>query len=73
MLISPRDEFIFAKDVNTHKEYFQTVPISRMIVSDYEAVHLTEVMLQDGTLLTDHDPGEADGMKVQCVNRLEKN
>ena len=29
-----------------------------MVVSEYEPVHLLEVMLPDGTLLTDHDPSE---------------
>ncbi|AHG20882.1 peptidase M66 [Chania multitudinisentens RB-25] len=56
MLTPPRDRFDFAKDPEAHREYFQTIPVSRMIVSQYAPVHLQEVMLPDGTLLTDFDP-----------------
>lgn len=58
MLTTPRGEFAFAKDPEAHREYFQTVPISKMIINQYAPVHLPEVMLPDGTLLTDYDPSE---------------
>ncbi|WON78847.1 M66 family metalloprotease [Serratia sp. UGAL515B_01] len=58
MLTPPRDQFDFAKDPEAHREYFQTIPTSRMIVSQYAPVYLQEVMLPDGTLLTDFDPSE---------------
>ena len=58
MLTPPRNEFRFAKDPQAHREYFQTVPTSRMIVSQYAPLSLTEVMLPNGTLLTDFDPSE---------------
>lgn len=58
MLTSPRAQFAFAVDPLAHREYFQTVPTSRMIVSQYAPVWLGEVMLPNGTLLTDHDPSE---------------
>lgn len=57
MLTTPRNEFKFAKDEEAHREYFQTIPVSRMIVSNYASLHLNEVMLPNGTLLTDADPG----------------
>lgn len=56
MLTTPRDEYAFAKDPQAHREYFQTVPLSRLTVSNYQSFHLTEVMLPDGTLLTTSDP-----------------
>ncbi|MGL4474372.1 MAG: M66 family metalloprotease, partial [Shewanella sp.] len=56
MLTEPRNAFRFAKETSTHREYFQTVPVSRMTVSQYESLHLSEVMLPNGTLLTDFDP-----------------
>ena len=58
MLVEPRQRFDFQKDKQAQREYFETAPLSKMIVSDYEPVHLTEVMLPDGTLLTEHDPSE---------------
>lgn len=60
MLVPPRDHFDFAKDPTAHREYFQTVPVSRLIVSQYAPLFLREVMLPDGTLLTDHDPSKGD-------------
>ncbi|HHT0304135.1 TPA: M66 family metalloprotease [Raoultella planticola] len=56
MLTTPRDRFLFAKDTEAQREYFQTVPVSRMIVNNYAPLHLQEVMLPDGRLLTDADP-----------------
>lgn len=58
MLTTPRDQFAFAEDPEAHREYFQTVPTSRLIVSQYAPLSLPEVMLPDGTLLTDFDPGQ---------------
>ncbi len=58
MLTPPRGRFNFAKDKEAQREYFQTIPASRMIVNNYAPLHLKEVMLPTGTLLTDVDPGE---------------
>lgn len=60
MLTPPRDQFHFAGDPAAHREYFQTVPTSRLIVSQYAPLFLPEVMLPNGTLLTDHDPSKGD-------------
>lgn len=58
MLVEPRERFDFQQDKQAQREYFETAPLSKMVVSEYEPVHLLEVMLPDGTLLTDHDPSE---------------
>lgn len=58
MLTTPRGEFAFARDPEAHREYFQTVPVSRLIVAQYAPLTLTEVMMPDGTLLKEQDPGE---------------
>lgn len=58
MLTSPRGKFDFANDPEAHREYFQTAPVSRLVVSNYEPLSLDEVMLPDGTPLTDFDPSE---------------
>ncbi|MEO1992230.1 MAG: M66 family metalloprotease [Pirellulales bacterium] len=57
MLVPPRNRFEFANDPTAHREYFQTVPTSRMIVSQYAPLFLRQVMLPDGTLLVEKDPG----------------
>jgi hypothetical protein len=49
MLAPPRGQFDFAHDPDAHREYFQTAPVSRMIVSQYEPLYLHEVMLPSGT------------------------
>jgi hypothetical protein len=72
MLVPPRDQFHFAKDPEAHREYFQTVPTSRMIVSQYAPLYLREVMLPNGTLLTNHDPSKGDwhnGTMRQCIGK----
>ena len=58
MLVPPRGEFAFAKDRNAHREYFQTVPTSRLIVAQYAPLWLKEVMLPTGKLITDSDPSK---------------
>ena len=58
MLTTPRNQFAFARESEAHREYFQTVPTSRLIVSQYAPLSLPEVMPPNGTLLTDFDPSE---------------
>lgn len=60
MLLPPRGQFHFAKDAEAHREYFQTTPTSRLIVSQYEPLFLREVMMPDGTFLTELDPSKGD-------------
>ncbi|MFM7844993.1 MAG: M66 family metalloprotease [Planctomycetota bacterium] len=60
MLVPPRDRFEFARDVTAHREYFQTVPTSRLVVSNYAPLYLREVMLPTGTLLVELDPSKGD-------------
>lgn len=60
MLAPPRNKFEFAKDPEAHREYFQTAPVSRLIVSQYAPLFLPEVVLPNGTRLTDLDPSKGD-------------
>lgn len=57
-LTTPRGAFRFAKDPEAHREYFQTAPVSRLIVTQYAPLHLTEVMLPTGVLLKEVDPSK---------------
>ncbi|KHN52112.1 M66 family metalloprotease [Aeromonas hydrophila] len=72
MLTSPRDQFAFAKDKEAQREYFQTIPASRLIVSQYAPLSLPEVMLPDGTLLTDFDPSEGGWHSGTMRQRIGK-
>lgn len=58
MLTTPRGAFAFAKDAEAHREYFQTVPTSRLVVAQYAPLSLSEVMMPTGTLLKDFDESE---------------
>ncbi|MGL5522796.1 MAG: M66 family metalloprotease, partial [Aeromonas veronii] len=58
MLTTPRNAFYFANDKEAQRQYFQTIPASRMIISQYAPLYLKEVMLPTGVLLTDFDPSE---------------
>ena len=51
-LVSYRDEFNFQKYSGYQEEYFQSIPVSRIIVNEYEPVTLDEVVLPDGTHYT---------------------
>ncbi|EFJ9488297.1 peptidase M66, partial [Escherichia coli] len=72
MLTTPRDRFDFAKDKEAHREYFQTIPVSRMIVNNYAPLHLKEVMLPTGELLTDMDPGNGGWHSGTMRQRIGK-
>ena len=72
MLVSPRDQFEFAKDPEAHREYFQMVPVNRLTVTQYAPLSLPEVRLPDGTLLTDEDPSKGgwhDGTMRQRIGK----
>lgn len=56
MLTNPRGRFYFADNPELHKDYFQKIPVSKLIVNPYETMKLDEVMLPDGHLLTELDP-----------------
>lgn len=56
MLTPPRNKFYFASDKEAQREYFQTMPISRMLVNQYAPLYLPDVMLPSGTFLVDKDP-----------------
>ncbi|MGF1692157.1 M66 family metalloprotease [Photobacterium kagoshimensis] len=53
-LTPPRNAFPFATNPALHKDYFQKIPASRLIVSEYEPLHLREVVLPTGVTYTDH-------------------
>lgn len=72
MLVPPRDKFTFAKDPTAQREYFQTVPTSRMIVSQYAPLYLRQVMLPTGTLLVEFDPSKGDWHNGTMRQRIGK-
>jgi len=72
MLTPPRDQFHFANDPSAHREYFQAAPTSRLIVSQYAPLSLPEVILPDGTLLTEHDPSKGDWHNGTMRQRIGK-
>jgi len=71
-LTPPRDAFRFAKDPEAQREYFQTLPASRLIVTRYAPLHLTEVMLPTGVLLKEVDPSKGgwhEGAMRQSIGK----
>ncbi|HDL7749505.1 TPA: peptidase M66 [Yersinia enterocolitica] len=58
MLTPNRQEFSFQYDDDYHRQYFQQIPASRLIINEYEPVFWQEIMLPDGTLYTDHSSDE---------------
>ncbi|MGA0133150.1 MAG: M66 family metalloprotease [Opitutales bacterium] len=72
MLTAPRAAFAFAKDPEAHREYFQTLPATRLVVSQYAPLHLTEVMLPTGELLKELDPGKGGWHEGTMRQRIGK-
>lgn len=72
MLTAPRGRFEFAQDPEAHREYFQTVPVSRMVVSQYAPLALDEVVLPDGTRLADFDPSQGGWHEGTLRQRIGK-
>lgn len=61
MLTAPRGEFYFAGDSTLHADYFQTIPVSRLVVNRYESLQLNKVVLPTGAVLTPANPDPSDG------------
>ena len=72
MLTPPRAAFSFAKDPEAHREYFQTLPATRLVVSQYAPLHLTEVMLPTGELLKELDPSKGGWHEGTMRQRIGK-
>ncbi|WP_410016393.1 M66 family metalloprotease [Sodalis sp. C49] len=52
MLVTPRDRFDFANQPSLHRDYYQKIPVSRLIVGEYEPIHLTRVVMPNGVIYT---------------------
>nr|ELR5081630.1 hypothetical protein [Providencia stuartii] len=64
MLTPYRDQFTFQNSAELHRQYFQNIPISNLVVSKYMPIQLNEVVLSDGTHYTTKsavDGGEHNG------------
>ncbi len=57
MLTPPRDQYVFMKDKDLHRQYFQNIQLSELIVNPYESVHLKEIMFPDGKKIQYMDMG----------------
>merc|ERR550539_1615611 len=72
-LTTPRNKFHFADDETAHREYFQTLPATRLVVAQYEPLELREVMLPTGKLYTtvsDDNGGWHSGDMRQYTGKL---
>jgi hypothetical protein len=72
-LTEPRNEFTFRDDPTTHREYFETTMASRLIVAQYEAMHLTEIMLPSGKFynsVSDDDGGVYEGDMREYIGKI---
>jgi hypothetical protein len=76
MLTAPRDKFDFAKDDSLHADYFQTLPVSRLVVGKYEALQLDQVVMPDGRVFTPSnldpspDVGVYSGAMRESISKL---
>ncbi|WP_318476210.1 M66 family metalloprotease [Photobacterium leiognathi] len=57
MLTQRQDSMEYAKDLELPREYYQTLPISRLVVSRYQGITFDEIMMPNGQLYKDYSPG----------------
>ena len=72
MLVEPRDEFDFQHDKDCQAEYFQRIPVSRLIVTQYEPIYLKEVVLYDGTTYIDQSADTGDALNGDMREQIAK-
>ncbi|MCD9528347.1 M66 family metalloprotease [Photobacterium carnosum] len=58
MLTQRHDSFEFAKNPELPREFYQTLPTSRLVVSRYQGMHFSEIMMPNGDLYTGHAPDD---------------
>ena len=49
MLVEPRNEFKFHTNQKCQNEYFQRIPVSRLIVNQYEPIYFPKIVLPNNT------------------------
>lgn len=72
MLTPNRQSFSFQYNDDYHRQYFQQIPASRLIINEYEPIFWQEIMLPDGTLYTDHSSDEGDVYSGDLRQRIGK-
>ncbi|MBP6080616.1 MAG: hypothetical protein KA732_04985 [Providencia sp.] len=58
MLTPPRNNFKFQDNPELNRQYFQTIPVSQLIVSRFEPLHITKVVMPDGSIFTEKSSGD---------------
>ncbi|MCS3431163.1 M66 family metalloprotease [Klebsiella sp. BIGb0407] len=61
MLVPYLKNFEFQSNPEYHRQYFQQIPISQLIVSTYDPIYLEEIMLPDGEFIIDSARDEGGG------------
>ncbi|MEQ5285636.1 M66 family metalloprotease [Providencia huaxiensis] len=61
LLTPPRDTLLFLDKFELNRQYYQTIPVKKLIVSRYEPIHLLKVVMPDGQVFTDKAPDEGGG------------
>ena len=63
-LLTPyRNQFPFQQETKYQSQYFQQIPVSRLIVNQYEPITLEKMVLHDGTVYT-METGSTDEGKI---------
>ena len=72
MLTPNRRKFIDDFATELHREYFQTLPCSRLIVNQYEPMHFQFIEMADGTLYLDRSADKGDWHSGDLRQRIAK-
>ncbi|WER20691.1 M66 family metalloprotease [Providencia stuartii] len=63
MLTPNKNQFAFQTDPELQRQYYQQIPVNRMIVSSYAPVYLKEIVFPNGQYLIERSTDEGGGHK----------
>ncbi|MEY1389156.1 M66 family metalloprotease [Providencia stuartii] len=72
MLTPYRGELAFQKNAELQRQYFQQIPINRLIVSHYAPIHLKEIVLPSGKHLTHRSDDDGGGHNGDMREQISK-
>ena len=73
MLTPPREEHRFEKEPKLVADYFQKVPVSKIIVGNYSPMFFEKIVLSDGTIYTDTSAVEGGVYSGDMRENIGKN
>lgn len=72
MLTPPRGKLDFQSNPELHRQYYQTIPVKNLIVTQFEPVYLNEVVMPNGEVFTEKATGNGGGHEGNMRHQIGK-